>query len=139
MRGDSVHQWRRQAVVWLQSEFLQLAANSRHSLRIDAAFDQRRHEGGEIRGRPAGLLEQLGMHEVEAMERMARILDAAVHVNPAPLAGVALDRRGGVHHFVQPQTWSWATCPLIVTFTGEPAHWHTSVPPAKSVAAGLMP
>src|SRR5262245_22286491 len=36
------------------------------------------------------------MDEVEAVERMALVLDAAVHVGAAGLAGVALDHRRGI-------------------------------------------
>src|SRR5579871_1501877 len=36
------------------------------------------------------------MDEVEAVERMAGVLDAAVHMRAASLAGVALDHSGGV-------------------------------------------
>ena len=38
-------------------------------------------------------LEQFGVDEVEAVERMALVLDAAIHMRAAGLAGVPLDRR----------------------------------------------
>ena len=38
-------------------------------------------------------LRQLGVDEVEAVERMVLVLDAAVHVHAAAVAGMALDRR----------------------------------------------
>jgi hypothetical protein len=45
----------------------------------------------------------------------------------------------GFQHFVQPQTWLCAICPLMVTVTGSLLHLHLSVPPAKFGAAGLRP
>jgi hypothetical protein len=43
------------------------------------------------------ILGKLGVHEIEAIERMLRVLDAAVHVNPAPSASIALNGRVGIH------------------------------------------
>src|SRR5437773_11737353 len=37
----------------------------------------------------------------------------------------------GFQHFVQPQTWLWALCVLIVTATLLSEHLHCSVPPEK--------
>src|SRR5207342_3828956 len=56
-----------------------------------AAFDDRGHERGETRFFPAALWRQFGMDEVEAMERVVLVFDAAVHVYATALAGVALD------------------------------------------------
>ena len=70
---------------------LQPATDAGHAVGTDAGFDHRRHEGGELRRRPAGFLEQFGMDEVEAVERMLGVLDPPVHVDAAALAGIALD------------------------------------------------
>src|SRR5579875_3616846 len=40
----------------------------------------------------------------------------------------------GFQHFVQPQAWLCATCPLIATLTGSFAHLHTKVPPEGKAA-----
>src|SRR3954464_1748142 len=45
----------------------------------------------------------------------------------------------GFQHFVQPQTWLCADCPLICTSTLLREQLHHSDPPAKSIAAGLIP
>jgi hypothetical protein len=45
----------------------------------------------------------------------------------------------GFQHFVQPQTWLKAACPLIETVTLLVEHLQESVPPAKFAAAGLRP
>ena len=37
------------------------------------------------------------MYEVESIERMIPVLDAAEHVHAAAAAGVALNRRLGIH------------------------------------------
>src|SRR3984957_11348322 len=45
----------------------------------------------------------------------------------------------GFQHLVQPQTWLCADCAPTDTSTGFDGHLQTSVPPAKSLAAGLKP
>ena len=52
--------------------------------------------GFRNRRRPTAFGEKLGMDEIETVERMAFVLDAAVHMRAASLAGVTLDRRRGV-------------------------------------------
>src|SRR6185437_5840180 len=91
--GDRVHQRRRQAIIGLKAKLLQSAADRAHPVRADARFDHRGDERGEFRGGPALLLEPFGMDEVEPIEWMALVLDAAIHVNAAFLAGVAMDGR----------------------------------------------
>src|SRR5580698_6067836 len=54
----------------------------------------------------------------------------ATTANNAPL---------GFQHLVQPQAWLCADCAPTETSTGSCAHLHTSVPPAKSLAAGFEP
>src|SRR5947207_5225865 len=101
------------------------------------------------------------MDEVETVERMPLVLDAAEHMRAANPACMALDRRrridhmelvtvlqtvtfsrgttattekvapSGFQHFVQPQAWLWATSPLMPTLTGLSSHWQTRVPPMK--------
>src|SRR6185437_6088478 len=63
-----------------------------------ARLDDRGDEGGEFRRRPTAILRELGVDEVEAVEGVRRVLDAAVHVDAALLAGVTLDGGGGVDH-----------------------------------------
>src|SRR5262249_1945433 len=45
----------------------------------------------------------------------------------------------GFQYLVQPQGWLCAVCDLMDTSTGSFAHLQVSVPPAKSLAVGLMP
>jgi hypothetical protein len=45
----------------------------------------------------------------------------------------------GFQHFVQPQTWLYATSPCKLTVTGEEAHLQVSVPPAKLGTPGFTP
>src|SRR5262245_21316683 len=88
MRRDRVHQAGRQAVVWLEAELLEPAADRRHLARRRAGFDDRRNEGRKLRRRPALVLRELGVNEVEAVERVFGVLDAAVHVHAATGTGV---------------------------------------------------
>ena len=68
------------------------------SLRLHAGLDDGRHERREPRRCPTTFPEQFGVDgNVQPVEGMARVLDAAVHVRAADLAGVALDRRGRVN------------------------------------------
>src|SRR6266550_2426289 len=91
MGRNGVHQWRRQAIIGLESEFLQTPAYAVHLFRLHAGLDDGRHECREPWRCPTTFLEQFGVDEVQAVERMARVLDAAVHMRAADLAGVALD------------------------------------------------
>ena len=78
-------------------ELLQPATNLAHLVRLGARLDDRRHEGREARLLPTRLLRQLGMKEVEPVERVRLVLDAAVHVRTALTASVALDRGARVN------------------------------------------
>src|SRR5258708_14848545 len=89
--GEEVHQGRGQAIVWLEVKLLQPRANRPHLIGIGTGLDDRRDEGGELRRLPAGLLRQLGVDEIQAVERMLLVLDSAIQVNAAALAGVPLD------------------------------------------------
>jgi hypothetical protein len=51
MRGDRIHQRRRQAIVGLKTQFLQPSANGFHLLRFDAGLDHRGNERRKSRGR----------------------------------------------------------------------------------------
>lgn len=75
----------------IEPDFLQPRENASHLLRLDARLDHGRHAGGELRRLGALFLERFGVDEVEATERMVLVLNAAAHVGPAGLAGVALD------------------------------------------------
>src|SRR6266481_8768501 len=59
-------------------------------------FDDRRDECGELGGGPTLLLRKLRVDEIEPVERMLRVLDAAVHVHAALGAGVPLNGRIGI-------------------------------------------
>src|SRR6266851_2702066 len=96
MSRNGVHQWRRQAIIGLESEFLQTPPYAVHLFRLHAGLDDGRHERREPWRCPTAFLEQFGVDEVQAVEWMARVLDAAVHVRAAALAGVALDHRGRI-------------------------------------------
>ena len=109
------------------------------------------------------------MDEIQAVERVLGVFDAAEHMNAAARAGMALDGGGGIddlelvpvgrdrtlsrettamtaniapagfQHLVQPQAWLKAVCAPMETVTGSRAHLQTSVPPAKPFAAGAIP
>src|SRR6202171_4475530 len=96
MGVDRIHQGWRQAIIGLESEFLETRADPRHLVRFDAGLDHGRYERRKSRRGRALLLEQFGMDEVEAVERMRLVLDAAVHMGAARLAGVPLDGRRGI-------------------------------------------
>src|SRR5262245_40374893 len=96
MGRNRVHQWWRQAIIGLESEFLQTPAYAVHVFRLHAGLDDGRYERRESWCCPTTFLEQLGVDEIQAVEGMARVLDAAVHMRAAGLAGVALDHRGPV-------------------------------------------
>src|SRR6266436_7625850 len=92
MGGDRIHQRRRQTIIGFKPKFLQTRPDPVLLRGGNAGFDHRGYEGRKSRSRRAGFLEQFGMDEVEAIERMALVLDAAVHMRPASLAGMPLDR-----------------------------------------------
>src|SRR6202034_2079310 len=93
VRRDQVHQRGRQTVVRLELQLLQPAAHFVHALRREAGLDDGGHERRKLGLFPALLLRQLDMEEVEAVERVILVLDAAIHVHAAAGAGVAPDRR----------------------------------------------
>src|SRR6266700_638260 len=96
MGGDRIHQGWRQAIIGLESELPETRTDAGHLVRFDAGLDHGRYERRKPRSCRALLLEQFGMDEVEAVERMRLVLDAPVHMGAADLAGVPLDRRRGV-------------------------------------------
>lgn len=98
MCRNEIHQGRRQTVVRLEAEFAEACAHCAHLSWIAAAFDDGRYKGGEFGWRPAGLRRQLGVYEVEPVERVLRILDSAVHMNTAFFTGVSLNCRIRIHH-----------------------------------------
>src|ERR1700712_1162647 len=85
--GNRIHQRRRQAVVGIKPEFFQTRPDPVHLGRLDAGFDHRRYERGKSGRGPSAFLEQFGMDEVEAVERMRLVLDTAVHMGAADCAG----------------------------------------------------
>ena len=97
VRGDRVHERRRKAVVRREAQLLEAVADLGHLFGLRRArLDDGRHERRELGLRPALVLRQLHVHEVEAEERMVRVLDAAVHVHAAAAARMALDGGAGV-------------------------------------------
>src|ERR1700744_1126640 len=96
MGGDGIHQCWRQAIIRFKPELLEARADAGHRVRLDAGFDHRGDERGKSRSSRAGFLEQFGMDEVQAVERMRLVLDAAVHMRAANLAGVTLNGLRGI-------------------------------------------
>src|SRR5579872_7560899 len=90
---DGVHERGVEAVVGLELQLLQAGADGAHLFWLGARFDDGGDESGEVGGGPAGFLRQLGMHEIEAVERMRLVLDAAVHVDATAGAGMTLKDR----------------------------------------------
>src|ERR1700722_4258726 len=86
VRRDEIHQRRRQAIVGLEFQFPQPGAYGTHLARIRAGFNDRGDERGDLRRRPAALGRQFGVDEIQAVERMPGLLDAAVQVGAAHLA-----------------------------------------------------
>jgi len=91
--GDRVHQGRRQAVVGLDAQLSQPGSDGAHLIGLGARFDGRGHEGGKFGTGPALVVGAFGMDEIEAVERVATVLDAAIHMDAAVLAGVPLNGR----------------------------------------------
>lgn len=75
---------------------MELGAHFLHALGVEALLDDGGDESRELRLLPALLVGQLGVHKVQALERVV-FLDATEHVYPAALAGVSLDSGGRVH------------------------------------------
>src|ERR1700687_81272 len=92
VRRDGIHQRRRQAIIGLQFELLETRADRTHLIGPRTGFDDRGDECRELRRRPASVVGELRVDEIEAVEGMRLVLDPAVHVHAAVLAGVALDR-----------------------------------------------
>src|SRR6202048_2250637 len=93
MGSDRIHQRRRQTIIGLKPKLTKARPDPVHLRGGNAGFDHRRYECRKSRSCPAAFGEKFGMDEVETIERMPLVLDAAVHMRPAILAGVALDRR----------------------------------------------
>src|SRR6202158_6271442 len=91
-----VPQWGRETVVRLEAELAQSAAYTVLLRRVGTALDDRRDERGEAWRRPARVGRQFGVNEIEAIERMLGVLDPAVHMYPAALACVAMNRGIGI-------------------------------------------
>jgi hypothetical protein len=94
MGGNKVHQSRREAVVRLEMQLFEPRADGRHLIGRRPRLDDRGHKRGELGGRPAALLRKLSVDEIEPIERMLRVLDAAVHMRTTTGAGVSLN--GGI-------------------------------------------
>src|SRR5580692_5489245 len=96
MRGDRIHQRRRQAVIGFKPEFLETRPDGAHLRRVDTGFNHRGHERCEYRSCRAAFSKEFRMDEVEAVERVSLVLDAAEHMRTASLAGVPLDGLRGI-------------------------------------------
>src|SRR6267154_5007871 len=94
---DEIHQRRGQAIVGLELQLFQPCPHGAHVVGACARLDDRRNERRELRRRPARLVRALGVNEIESVQRMALVLDPAVHVDAAVLAGIPLDRRLEIH------------------------------------------
>lgn len=88
--GNQVHQRRGKSIVGLQSTRLQLASHVVHALGVVALLDDRRHKGRKLRLLPALLIGELSVHKIQTVECMG-LLNAAVHVDAAVTAGIALN------------------------------------------------
>src|SRR5258708_12827880 len=97
MRGNVIHQCGRQTIIRLKSELLETRSDPWQFGRVDAGLDHRGHKRRKSRGFPTAFGEKFGMDEVETMERMPLILDAAVHMRTANLTTRPLYRRPRLH------------------------------------------
>src|SRR6266498_1640605 len=94
---DEIHERRGQAIVRLELEFPQPCPDRAHVIGAGARLDDRRNKCRELRRRPARFVRALGVNEIESVQRMALVLDPAIHVDAALLAGMPLNRRLGIH------------------------------------------
>jgi len=79
VRRDQVHQRGRQTVVRLEPELPEARAHGAHFVGLGAAaLDDRRDERGELPSGPAPIFPTAHVHEVEAVERVALVLDAGL-------------------------------------------------------------
>src|SRR6202022_3435356 len=93
MGSDRIHQRRRQTIIGLKPKLTKARPDPVHLRGGNAGFDHRRYECRKSRSCPAAFGEKFGMNEVETIERMPFVLDAAEHVGAAGPASVSLDRR----------------------------------------------
>src|SRR3981081_3428779 len=96
--GDRIHQCRGQTIVRLKPKFLEARSDRRHLRWIDAGLDHRGHKRCKLRSGRTTFREQLRMDEVQSVERMRAIFDAAVHMRAASTASMPLDRCRRVDH-----------------------------------------
>jgi hypothetical protein len=66
---------------------------------IRSGLDYRRDKRREPRRCPDVFVGALGVDEIQSEKRVIRVLDSAIHVNPATLAGISLNGRARVHDF----------------------------------------
>src|SRR5215831_10634837 len=97
LRSDEIHERRGEAIVRLELELSQPRPDRAHVIGIRARLDDRRNEGRELWRRPARFARALGVNEIESVQRVALVVDPAVHVDAALLARVPLDGRLGIH------------------------------------------
>jgi hypothetical protein len=90
-----IHECRRKAIIGLQIQLLKPRPDGIHIRRVESAFDNRGHEGGETRFSPADFLEAFGMNEGQSLERMLS-LHWPIHVHAALVARVTKDGRGRI-------------------------------------------
>src|ERR1700737_2215567 len=93
MGSDRIHQRRRQTIIGLKPKLTKARPDPVHLRGGNAGFDQTQYEWRKTRSCPAAFGEKFGTDEVETIERMPLVRDAAVHILPANLASSALDRR----------------------------------------------
>ncbi len=90
---------RREAVLRLEAELLQPCPDRIDVGGFRSGLDYRRDKRCEPRRRPAVFLGALGVDEIESEKRVILVLDSAIHVNAAILAGISLNGRARVHNF----------------------------------------
>src|SRR5690625_4288098 len=81
MRGDDIHERRRQAIIRLQTQAFQVRADVIHLFGWRAGFDDRGHEGGKLWRLPTVIVGKLDVNEIEPVKRMIFVFDMAVHVD----------------------------------------------------------
>ena len=81
----------------IEADFPEARADREHLGRIRASLDRQGHEGGKFGRRPACILWQLGVDDVETKEWVLGIRDAAEYVDAEIRAGMVSDGGIGIH------------------------------------------
>ena len=90
MRSNSIHESRAEDIISLKADALELLPHDIHLSGIEALLNDTADESRELGFLPALRVAQLGVDEIQALERMVDF-DAAEEMGTALLAGIALD------------------------------------------------